>query len=307
MKSLKEIRDSQAYIEAFAKYIKTDDDKECRALLTELADGDYGANVVPVPTFVEDEIRTAWANSKILSGVKKTYIKGILKVGFELSATGAVVHAEGTDAPLEEELIIGVVTLTPASIKKWITVSDEAIDLKGEAFLRYIYDELTYQITKKIEDEIVGMIVNAEDTSSTTAIGVPTIAAEAGLATVASALAELGDRAANPVVIINRKTLGTFKAVQYSGNYAIDPFEGCTVLFNDTLDEYDEDSDNVYMLVGDLAGIQANFPEGDGVTIKYDDLSLAEKDLVKIVGREYVALGITMPQSFVKVIANAGS
>ena len=50
-----------------------------------------------------------------------------------------------------------------------------------------------------------------------------------------------------------------------------------------------------------LIGVQANFPKGEGVTIKYDDKSEAEADLVKIVGREYVALGITAPKHLAKV------
>ena len=40
------------------------------------------------------------------------------------------------------------------SKKRWLTdlltVSDEVLDLKGEAFLNYIYDEITYKIAKKM-------------------------------------------------------------------------------------------------------------------------------------------------------------
>lgn len=115
-KTLAEVRSSAEYVEAFATYMKTEDAKECRALLTDLVqDGQ-----VPVPTFIEDEIRTAWEKSDLLSLVKKSYMKGIVKIGFELSATGAVVHTEGAKAPSEEELTIGVVSLSPVSIKKWI-------------------------------------------------------------------------------------------------------------------------------------------------------------------------------------------
>ena len=53
--------------------------------------------------------------------------------------------------------------------------------------------------------------------------------------------------------------------------------------------------------MGDFDGAQANFPNGDEVSLKYDDLSLAESDLVKIVGREYVALGIVADHAFCKV------
>ena len=42
---------------------------------------------------------------------------------------------------------------TPVSIKKWISISDEVVDLRGEAFLRYIYDEITYRIAKKCNND----------------------------------------------------------------------------------------------------------------------------------------------------------
>lgn len=295
-KTIAEVRSSKEYVEAYAEYIKSEDDKECRALLTELVTG----GEVPVPSIVEDEIRTAWEKSDILSRIRKSYVDGIVRVGFELSATGAVVHTEGTAAPTEEELTLGVVTLTPASIKKWITISDEAIDLTGEAFLRYIYDELTYQITKKIEDEVVSKILTAPDTSSKTAVGVASISAAPELGTMAAALAELSSQATDIVAIMNRKTWAAFKAAQYQANYAMDIFEGVTPVFNDNLDAYATASGD-YMIVGDLRAVQANFPKGEGVTIKYDDKSLAEKDLVKVVGREYVGIGVTAPKMLVKV------
>ena len=306
MPTLDEIRNSQAYINAFAEYLKSEDPTECRSLLTELAPDD---GQLPVPAFVEDEIKTAWENSDILARVKKSYVAGVLRVGFELSATGAVIHTEGAKAIDEEELTIGVVSLTPASVKKFITVSDEAIDLKGEAFLRYIYDELTYQIAKKIEDDIVDMIVDADATSTTTSIGVPTVEADPSATTIAEALAELSSKATDIAIVMNRKTYKSFKAVQYANNYAIDVFEGCTIIYNDTLPAFDDaDAEDTYLIVGDFSGVQANFPKGEGITIKYDDLSLAEADLVKIVGREYVGMAITTPKRLVKVAkANAES
>lgn len=309
---LKEIRSSQEYIDAFAEYIKTGKDTECRKLLTELANSGNGTNVVPVPTFVEDEIRTAWDNNKILARVKKAYMKGIVRVGFEISADGAVVHAEGATKPNEENLVLGVVELKPASIKKWITISDEAVDLKGEAFLRYIYDELTYQIAKKAEDELIAAIKACGTVSTNTPstnVAVPVVVNTGTLTAISEAIAQLSDKAANPVVIMNKASYATFKALQYAANYPVDPFEGLDVLFNDTIAAFADATTGVpYAIVGDLGvGALANFPEGDGVAIKYDDLSLAEYDLVKIVGREYIGMGVVAPKAFVKIIKNEAS
>lgn len=300
MADIKEIRASKEYVEAFAKYIKTNDDSECRSLLTEIVSGS-----VPVPSIVEDTIATAWADNKILALVKKSYIKGILRQGFELSATGAVVHTEGDEAITEEELTLGIVTLTPSSIKKFITISDEAIDLTGESFIRYIYDELTYQIAKKAEDELIALIENAPAASTASAVGVPVVSAAPALGVIAQAIANLSDRAANPVIIMNKLSFASFKALQYAASYPVDPFEGLTVLFNDTITAISSaTAGDTYAIVGDLGvGAQANFPNGEEITIKYDDLSLAESDLVKVVGREYVALGLVAPNAFVKVQA----
>lgn len=302
MATLAEVRASSEYIDAFAQYIKSGDDSECRKLITDMASG-----VVPVPTFVEDEIRTAWAENKILSRVKKAYIKGILKVGFEISADGAVVHTEGADAPSEEKLVLGIVELKPASIKKWITISDEVVDMKGEAFLRYIYDELTYQIAKKAEDELIAKIKACGTVSTNTPatnVAVPVVVNTGTLSAFAEAMAQLSDRASNPVIIMNKASFATFKALQYNANYAVDPFEGMEVLFNDTIAAFSAATTGVpYAIVGDLGvGALANFPEGDGVSIKYDDLSLAEADLVKIVGREYIGMGVVAPNAFCKIV-----
>lgn len=307
MATLAEVRASSEYIDAFAKYIKTNDDTECRKLLTEMANSDNGLNVVPVPTFVEDEIRTAWNENKILARVKKAYIKGILKVGFEISATGAVVHAEGATKPDEEALVLGIAELKPTSIKKWITISDEAIDLKGEAFLRYIYDELAYQIAKKAEDELIAKIKACGTVSTntpTTNVAVPVIANTGTLSAFAEAISALSDRASNPVIMMNKATFATFKALAYAANYPVDVFEGMEVLFNDTIAAFSAATTGVpYAIVGDLGvGALANFPEGEGVAIKYDDLSLAEYDLVKVVGREYIGLGVVAPKAFVKIV-----
>ena len=57
----------------------------------------------------------------------------------------------------------------------------------------------------------------------------------------------------------------------------------------------------MYALVGDLKAIQANYPEGEGLIIKWDDLSEAEDDIVKVVGRQYVGFGVTAPGRLVKL------
>ena len=294
-----EVRNTPAYIDAFANYIKSGKDEECRALLTENVSG-----TVPVPEFVYDIVKTAWEREGIMSRVRKSYIKGNLKVGFEYGSDGAYVHTEGDEAVAEENLLLGVVTLVPASIKKWISVSDEVVDLRGEAFLRYIYDELTYQIAKKAADTLVDLIVNAPASDGPTTIGVSTVdVAALSVGTIAEAMGKLGDNAANPVVIMNKGTWSAFKAVQYANGFSVDPFEGLPVVFNNSLKTFTAAGDgDTFAIVGDLGeGALANFPNGDGIAFKYDDQTLMTEDLVRILGRQYVALGIVGPKAFVKL------
>ena len=215
-----EVRNTPEYVNAYAEYIKSGKDAECRSLLTENVSG-----AVPIPEFVYDIVKTAWEREGIMALVRKSYLKGNLKVGFEISGDDATVHTEGAAAVSEENLVLGTVTLVPASIKKWISISDEVYDLRGEAFLRYIYDELTYRIAKKAADQLVAKIEACGTVSTTTCPGVPKLqAASAALGTVAGAMALLSDEAANPAVIMNKATWGTFKALQANGNFGYDPF-----------------------------------------------------------------------------------
>ena len=235
--------------------------------------------------------------------VRKAYLKGNLRVSFERSASAAVAHTEG-QAVDEETLTLGVVSLIPEAIKKWISISDEALDMAAEPYLQYIYDELTYQIAKKAADTVIAKIEACTAAATTGAVAVPVVtAATIGLGTVAAAMANLSDEAQNPVVMMNKLTWGAVKAAQYSAGYPIDPFEGLPVVFNNTIKAFSAASTgDTYMIVGDLGhGALANFPNGDEITIKRDDLTGATSDLVKFIGREYVALGIVANNAFCKV------
>ena len=292
-----EIRKSPAYIDAFAEYIKTGDDKECRTLLTQNVSG-----VVPVPVLVDDIIRTAWDNEEILSRVRRTYFRGNLKVAFELTADPAYLHTEGTSAVTEESLTLGIVTMIPQNIKKWIRLSDEAVTMGGEAFLRYVYEELTYQIIKKLSSLVVADIASLDTSAGSTAVSAPKITEAPGLTTIAHAFAHLSDEARNPVIVMNKLTYAAFQDAYAAGNFAVDPFMGLTVLYSNALPAYSNaDASAVYAFVGDMSGAQVNYPEGDGIVLKYDDLSEAEADLVKIVGRQYAAHAVTACDRFCNI------
>ena len=295
-----EIRNTKEYIEAYAEYIKSGNDAECRALLTENVSG----GTVPAPEMVYSIVKTAWEREGIMALVRKVAMKGNLKVGFEISADGAVVHTEGGNAISPENLVLGTVKIVPQSVKKVLQISDEVYDLRGEEFLNYVYDELAYRIAKKCADLIIAAIEACGTASTATAVAVPVLtAATIGQATIASAMALLSDEAANPVVMMNKATWGAFKSAQYAGNFNADIFEDLPVLFNNTIKAFSAaTTGETYAIVGDLGhGALANYPNGQEIDFKFDDITLKKQDLIEVMGREYVGLGIVAPDAFVKI------
>lgn len=293
---VKEVRNSKEYIHAYANYIKTGKDAELRSILTENATAESTAKV-PVPEIVVSTINHAWGDLKILSRVTRTELKGVVKVGVETQADDAQIHKEGTAAVTEESLTLKIVSMVPETIKKYITVSDETLDMDDGAFLEYVYSELAHKIFKKAEDTVVADIV--ADTDKLTVTMEP-----AGTVTdFINAVSKLSDEATNPVVIMNKQSYAYYKGLAMASNYAVDPFDGMEVLFNNTLAPVTGTTitKGNYAVVGDLRGYQVNFPNGTDVAFKYDDLSLAEKDLVKIVGRLPMGHGVASFKHFVSL------
>ena len=304
MQKLEEYRNSEEYVNAYAEYIKTGKDEELRALLTTNV-GDAGE--VAVPDFVYEIIKTDWTKSGIMSLVKKIAVQGNMKVQFELTAGDAVIHNEGSGAVSEEELTLGVVTLVPESIKKWISISDEVMDMKGQAFLQYIYDELTYRIALKAESVLINKIKNLSTSASENAVCAKKVKAGAAVGTIALALGELNAEATNPVIVMNPATKAAYINAALNAHYAVDPFQGLKVILTNALPAIGSASENdVYAIVGDFGyGALANFPNGEQIQIKVDDKTDMAKDLVKILGREYVAVEPIANRAFVNITAPA--
>ncbi len=295
-----EIRNTPEYINAYAEYVKSENDAECRALLTQ----NVGSGRVPVPTFVYDIVKTAWERDEITRRVRKAYLRGNLKVGFEISSTGATIHTEGNAGVSEETLVLGVIELVPQSIKKWISISDEVYDMRGEEFLRYIYDEVTYHIAKKAADTLIDKIIACGTVSTTTQVAVPVISTSApDLGTIVTAIGSLSDEANDVVAIMNKSTWAGLKALVANGSYPADPFDGRAVAFSNHLPAASAATTGETMIiVGDLGnGALMNFPDGDGVDFKFDDTTMMTQDLIRVLGRQYVGIGVVAPNSFVKV------
>lgn len=306
---LKEIRSSKEYIDAFANYIKTGKDEEVRSLLT-----DIGGGTIPTPTFVQEYVETAWSRSNIASKVKKLNVKGILKVPYEISSSDAVIHEEGAAAPDEEALVIGTAVINPATIKKWIGVTDEVLGLHSEEFLRYIYDELTERIIKALDEGIVSTVAGA---SSPFVAAVDVAAIDA--TTILQGLAELNDSANEPTIVMNKKVFfNSFMGLLDTTNRPIYEvlldnekkpryfLNGCEVVFDNVNFSASPSAGDPIALVGDFSGVTANYPEGEDVKIVVDPYTSAKADKVEFIAKLYVGVGVTRPASFALIGLEAG-
>ena len=285
-----EIRNSREYIEAFANYVKTGKDTECRTLLSDNVQN----GVVPVPEFVAGIVAKALEESQILRRVRRMEAAGNVKVGFEYGAPAAVAHTEGGDAIQEEALLLGIVTLIPQTWKKFVQISDEALDsMSGEAYLAYIYDEVARGIIKAREDAVVAAILGAPTTADATHPSVPESTVNTpALADFVNARALLSSAARDLVIICTPQDYAAYRALQMAASYAVDPFDGLEVLFNDTA---------TVPIIGDLAGVMENCPKGEAVEFKYDDKTLMTSDIVKILGRLPSAIGVVGDKFLAKV------
>lgn len=306
VKTIEEIRASQEYVDAYADYIRTGSDRECRSLLTELVDG-----TVPVPSIVSDFINTAWEKLTISARASEMFVPGIVRVPYEASASAAGYHTEGGDAIDPENLVLATVDLTPGTIKKWIKVSDEALAMSSADLLKYIVDEITYQIFLKLDATAVGIIGSSSLTAS--------VEKALGFDSIFAGLAELADGATNPVVIMNKATFfNGFLSLKDDANRPIynvvtengKPqyfLNGVEVLFSSAVGSDTTTPGEVYAIVGDLGGLTINYVDGRDVKIITDPYSLAELDLVKVVGSIKVGLGVTKPGCFAAISVPAES
>lgn len=303
--TFEEFRNSKAYVDAYANYIKTGKDEECRALIKEYRAGSQesgtflttnvdGGNV-PVPTFVENRVRTAWERDEIFNRVTKTFVKGNLKVAVETEADPAVIHAEGTDAPDMEQVTLTVINLVPKTIKKWVAFSTEVLAMGSEEFLMYVYDEITYRIIQKAAGVALAAILNNANALN----GLP-VSGTVTPANIILAIANLNPEARDLVLIASAQTIANIRIAALNASYAYDPFQGLTPIAAPASIIGDK------AIVGDLSGVQANLPEGANVRFVLDEYSLAEKDLIKLVGRLYAAIDVVGLHMFVVIDGESG-
>lgn len=288
-----EIRKSPEYLDAWVEFQKGRASEEQRALLTQNATN----GTIAVPVYVEGKIETAWENNELVRRVRRTSFPGILKVGVEVSASGAIAHVEGTDAISEEELVLNYVELVPIFLKKMVRYSDEVLSMTGQTFVDYIFDEIEYRIVKAVGDAMI----HGASIDATGIVGEQKMAgASLTTADIINAEGLLSGEASNLVLITTRADAAALKAAALSAGYAFDPFDGMDVIYADAAA-----LDSAYAIVADPSGFQLNTPNGDQVQFKFDDITEADADMVRVIGKLYAAVGIVSYGKVVRIVSGA--
>ena len=292
-RNMENVTSTKEYVNAYGEYIKRGYDleklsAEQRALLTVNADEN---GQIEVPVNVQEKINTAWERDEIMNRIVKTFFKGNLKIGYEKSADPAVIHKEGAAAVTPENLVIEYLELIPDYIKKLVEVSHQVL-ANNSAMVDYLYDELEYQIVKLAAANTVKAIEASTLTQSFTMAGdTPTTADLIGAAAL------LGGEATNPVIITTRANAASMKSAVLSGGFAFDPFDGMEVLYTD-----EANLNGAAFLLADLSGVQGNFPEGYGPKFIFDEFTKADENIVRIIGRLYMAIGVVASGKTVKAV-----
>ena len=309
---------SLEYRDAWIDYIKSGNETVVRAMTTGLTG--LGNGGVVIPTEIADRIETEFRRGGAIARLcRSTSAQAYLTIPYEKSATGADWHEENTDALPQEEIEFDVVSIVAQHIKKWILVTDELEAMDNDKFIDYLIPEIMDKILVAQDDAIIGRSGTKGIIGITKAtFGVERVpVSDFNFATGFSAMAVLDyGREERATVVMNRKTY--FNTVMQLKDTTGQPiyhilndatgkpqyfYGGMPVEFSSALPEYTDTlaSGTEFMIVGDFIGYQLNYPKGSSVEIIRDALSLAEKDLVKYVGKLFVGGNVIRPKAFAVV------
>lgn len=305
-----EVRNEETYAVELRNAIVNSNEKELRALLTELVEG-----TAPVQTYMQDRVETVWEKLAILNEVSISQYKGILAVPYEVSATPAEFHVEGAEGVNEETLTLGKVLLVPTMIKKMLRVSDEVLALTPAQFLDYLFDEVIYQVNLLLENSIVSR--NAQDgvigmTNASLTESVTTDLTFNAINTGIASLENIGD----PVVIMNRKSFYAnvmaltdlqerpiFQIATDNNGKAQHYINGARVLFTNGLKAYDNvTAGEPWAIVGDLKAYKLNLPESRMPIVLFDRYTEADADMNRIIGRILASGNVVRPKAIAKLV-----
>lgn len=273
---------------------------------------------VPVPEIMQGFVETAWFEyGKFSRLVSETFEPAILKIPVEVNASGAVWHDELGEAPAEETITLGQIILQPKMIKKWISLTDELMAMSAQDFLRYIADELVYRVVLALDEAIInrkddnnvgviGIVDNANTQAVSSALSFNVInEAIAGLVSFDDLTIAMNPATffGNFMGMVDQVGQPIFRIVQDNNQKPAYYLNGYRVEFTQALPSYaDAEAGQAYAVVGDFRrGYRLNYPQGRNVITLVDPYTLATQDLVRMIGRLYVAGNVVKPLHFAQI------
>ena len=312
------VLNTKEYEQLYADFIRGKaDEKEVRNYLQQRALATT-TQYVPIPEIMQGFVETAWYEyGKFSRLVSETFEPAILKIPVEVSADPAVWHDELGEEPQEEAIELGQIILQPKMIKKWISLTDELMAMSANDFLRYISDELVYRVILALDEAIISR-TDANGLGVIGIVGNPNtevVSAELNFNAINSALANLVTFedltiAMNPATFFNTFMGMTdevgrpiFNVVQDNNARPQYYLSGHRVEFTQALksDAEAEAGDPVFIIGNFRRGYRLNYPQGRNVITLIDPYTLATQDLVRMIGRLYVAGNVVKPKHFAQV------
>lgn len=312
---------SKEYNQLYADYIRGKvDEREVRSFLTRDGNANLSTatSYVPIPEVMQGYVETAWYEyGKFSRLVSESFEPAIFKIPVEVSATGANWHDENGEAVSQEEITFGQIVLQPKMLKKFIALTDELMAMSATDFMRYVADELVYRVILALDEAIIdrtdvnglgviGIVGNAltEEVSADISFNVinETIAnlvtfddltIAMNPATFFNNFMGLTDQVGNPI----------FRVVHDNENRPQYYLSGHRVEFTQALPAYaDAEAGDTYAVVGNFRrGYRLNYPQGRDVITLVDPYTLATEDIVRMIGRLYVAGNVVKPKHFAEI------
>lgn len=264
-----------------------------------------------IKTVLAPEIEVAWNEDyNIVDLCDIVSVRGIYSIPIEVSATDAVWHEEGADAPAEEEITLGNVLMQPMFIKKWLSLTDEVILLGDNELLSYVAREMVHKVKEQLalsivnrnaNEGVIGIVVDVDTQvgPSGNQITMGHKEAQALDFNTANRMLPYLKRVENARVLMNKATffnniLGLTDTAQrpiyqVMTDNAGKPryfYNGLPVEFTDGLKAFAAASaGEPYMIVADMKGYKLNLPYGRDVAILRDPYTLAPEDRERMIAK----------------------
>lgn len=317
------VLNTKEYEQLYADMIRGKvDEKEVRSFLQKREDPTPGLSTattnIPIPTIMQGFVETAWYEyGKFSRLVSESFEPAIIKIPVETEASGASWHTESGDAPDEEYITLGQILLQGKTLKKWISLTTELMAMAPEDFLRYVADELVYRIILALDEAII----NRTDLNGEGVIGIvgnsltESVSANVDFNVINEAVSELVTFD-DLVIAMNPKTFfknfmgltdqvgnPIFRVVHDNENKPAYYLSGYRVEFTQALPAIDDaDPGDAYAVIGNFRrGYRLNYPQGRNVITLTDPYTKAPEDLVRMIGRLYVAGNVVKPKHFVEL------